>query len=127
MSPRYLTIRELPPPGGAYSHLAVAHGLVFTAGFGPQDPATGSIPEGISAQTEATLRNVERALSEVGLGLADVVKVTAHLARLEADFTGFNAAYERVFAQPYPVRTTVGSQLSGILVEIDVVASEGDS
>ncbi|MEO6821866.1 MAG: RidA family protein [Candidatus Nanopelagicales bacterium] len=127
MSPRFLTSSELPPPGGAYSHLTVAHGLVFTAGFGPQDPATGLIPEGISAQTEVTLRNVERALSEVGLGLADVVKVTAHLARLEADFAGFNSTYERVFSQPYPVRTTVGSQLLNILVEIDVVAAEGDS
>ena len=106
--------------------MVVAHGLVFTAGFGPQDPVTGSIPEGIDAQTEATLRNVERALTEVGLGLADVVKVTAHLARL-ADFAGYNAAYERLFSQPYPVRTTVGSQLSGILVEIDVVAAEGES
>lgn len=123
MGHRSVTSRALPPPGGAYSHLTIAHGLVFTAGFGPHDPATGAVPEGIEAQTEGTLRNVERALSEVGLGLADVVKVTVHLAHLADDFPGFNTVYARMFAEPYPVRTTVGSQLLGILVEIDVVAA----
>jgi enamine deaminase RidA (YjgF/YER057c/UK114 family) len=44
-----------------------------------------------------------------------------HLADL-ADFAEFNEAYEEFFSQPYPVRTTVGSQLANILVEIDVVA-----
>ena len=28
-----------------------------------------------------------------------------------------------MFPEPYPVRTTVGSRLGGILVEIDVVAA----
>jgi enamine deaminase RidA (YjgF/YER057c/UK114 family) len=45
-----------------------------------------------------------------------------HLADL-ADFAEFNAAYQEFFTEPYPVRTTVGSQLANILVEIDVVAA----
>jgi 2-iminobutanoate/2-iminopropanoate deaminase len=114
---------KLPSPAGPYSHLAVANGFVFTAGFGPQDPATGAVPDGISAQTEAVIANVERALAEVGLDLSHVVKVTAHLADL-ADFAAYNTVYERMFPAPYPVRTTVGSQLHGILVEIDVVAAQ---
>jgi enamine deaminase RidA (YjgF/YER057c/UK114 family) len=102
--------------------VAVAGGLVFTAGFGPQDPVTDEVPEGIEAQTEAVIRNVERALAQVGLDLSRVVKVTAHLATLD-DFAAYNAVYERLFPAPYPVRTTVGSQLANILVEIDVVAA----
>ena len=117
-----LTSDRLPRPAGPYSHLAVAAGLVFTAGFGPQDPQTGAVPDGVEAQTEAVIRNVERALAEVGLDLSHVVKVTAHLADL-ADFAAYNGVYERMFPAPYPVRTTVGSQLTGILVEIDVVAA----
>ena len=117
-----LTSEKLPRPAGPYSHVAVAGGLVFTAGFGPQDPATGAVPDGIEAQTEAVIRNVERALAQVGLDLSHVVKVTAHLADL-ADFAPYNAVYERMFPAPYPVRTTVGSHLLGILVEIDVVAA----
>jgi 2-iminobutanoate/2-iminopropanoate deaminase len=31
--------------------------------------------------------------------------------------------YSHVITKPYPVRTTVGSTLAGILVEIDVVAA----
>lgn len=125
MSHRSLTSPTLPPPGGAYSHVTIAHGFAFTAGFGPHDPGSGDVPEGIEAQTEATLRNVERALVAAGLDLSHVVKVTAHLADLAGDFAGFNSVYAQVFSEPYPVRTTVGSQLLGILVEIDVVATEG--
>jgi len=117
-----LTSEKLPRPAGPYSHVAVAGGLVFTAGFGPHDPRTDAVPEGIEAQTEAVIRNVERALAQVGLDLSHVVKVTAHLADL-SDFAAYNAVYERLFPAPYPVRTTVGSQLHGILVEIDVVAA----
>ncbi|OLE21288.1 MAG: reactive intermediate/imine deaminase [Actinobacteria bacterium 13_1_20CM_3_71_11] len=122
MAVQKLTSVKLPRPAGPYSHVAVAGGLVFTAGFGPQDPDTNAVPEGIEAQTEAVIRNVERALAQVGCALADVVKVTAHLASL-ADFPAYNAVYERLFPAPYPVRTTVGSELNDILVEIDVVAA----
>lgn len=122
MTDRFLTAPGLPRPGGAYSHLARAAGLVFTAGFGPHDPETGEVPEGVSAQTEATLANVANAMSEVGLDLSHVVKATVHLAELDRDFRGFDAVYQRVMPAPYPVRTTVGSRLLGILVEIDVVA-----
>jgi len=79
--------------------------------------------DGIAAQTKQVLANVEAALSVYGATLADVVKVTAHLQNLAEDFDGFNAAYREVMVQPYPVRTTVGSDLSSILVEIDVVAA----
>lgn len=113
---------ELPVPAGPYSHVAVAHPLVWTAGFGPHDPATGALPDGIEAQTEATIDNVERALRAAGLGLEDVVKVTAHLQHLHDHFAAFNEVYARRFGGSRPVRTTVGSDLLNILVEIDVVA-----
>jgi enamine deaminase RidA (YjgF/YER057c/UK114 family) len=119
-------VEGLPAPGGAYSHVTrTAEGVVFTAGFGPHDPRTGALPDGIEAQTEATLANVARALAAVDLDLSHVVKATVHLAELQRDFAAFDAAYRRVLPEPYPVRTTVGSQLLGILVEIDVVASVG--
>jgi reactive intermediate/imine deaminase len=123
MNHRALTSTSLPAPGGAYSHLVEVGGLVFTAGFGPHDPVTGEVPEGIEAQTEAVIRNVEGALAEAGLDLSHVLKSTVHLAELERDFEGFNAVYARMFPRPFPVRTTVGSGLLGILVEIDVVAA----
>lgn len=116
------TREDLPKPAGAYAHVVRAGSFVYTAGFGPHDPATGEIPDGVAAQTLATLDNVERALSTHGLSLADVVKSTVHLQNLRRDFPDFNEAYRTRFTDPLPVRTTVGSDLMNILVEIDVVA-----
>ncbi|HVX07760.1 Rid family detoxifying hydrolase [Humibacter sp.] len=111
-----------PQSAGPYSQGIVANGFFYTAGFGPQDPATGTVPDGVAGQTRQVLRNIGAVLAERGLTLDDCVKTTVHLADL-ADFAEFNAAYQEFFSAPYPVRTTVGSQLAGILVEIDVVAA----
>ena len=54
--------------------------------------------------------------------MGDVIKVTAYLSNLERDFAEYNRAYAEFFDEPYPVRTTIGANLSGILVEIDVIA-----
>ena len=116
------TSPDLPAPAGPYSHVVQFGDVVWTAGFGPQDPATGQVPDGIERQTEQVIDNVESALRVVGLGLADVMKATVHLQHLARDFPAYNEVYARRFPQPYPVRTTVGSELLGILVEIDVVA-----
>lgn len=120
--PEYIVSEDLPAPGGPYSHVVRAGNMVWTAGFGPADPATGEIPDGIAAQTDATIDNVERALRAAGLSLGDVVKVTAHLQHLHEHFAPFNEVYARRFTGSRPVRTTVGSDLLNILVEIDVVA-----
>ncbi len=116
------TSPDLPAPAGPYSHVVQSGDVVWTAGFGPQDPATGRVPDGIEQQTEQVIDSVEAALKGVGLGLGDVVKATVHLQHLERDFPAYNEVYARRFPEPYPVRTTVGSQLLGILVEVDVVA-----
>ena len=122
MSKESLVVPNLPPPAGPYSHLVEAGGVVYTAGFGPQDPATGNVPEGIGAQTEQVISNLEGALHAVGLSLQDVVKTTVHLQHLDRDFGEYNEVYRRRFSEPWPVRTTVGSTLANILVEIDAVA-----
>jgi 2-iminobutanoate/2-iminopropanoate deaminase len=115
---------DVPRPAGPYSQGAVGAGLVFTAGFGPQDPATGAVASDVAEQTRQVLRNVLSVLAHRGLDARDVIKVTAHLQHLERDFEAFNEAYREFFTAPFPVRTTVGSDLMGILVEIDVVAVE---
>jgi 2-iminobutanoate/2-iminopropanoate deaminase len=117
-----ITSDDLPRPAGPYSHVVEARGIVVTAGFGPQDPRSGQVPDGIEDQTEQVISNVEAALALTGLTLEDVVRSTVHLQHLDRDLAAFNAVYRRRFPEPYPVRTTVGSTLAGILVEIDVMA-----
>lgn len=111
-----------PSPQGGYSQALRVGDLIYTSGFGAHDPNSGEvIGEDIDAQTRQTLRNVDAALRAAGASLASAVKATVHLADL-SDFAEFDAAYRTFFTTPYPVRTTVGSNLLGILVEIDVVA-----
>jgi 2-iminobutanoate/2-iminopropanoate deaminase len=110
-----------PPPGGPYSQAIAAGGLLFVSGQRPVNPATGDIPVGITAQTHAVFANLLHVLAAGGSSPEAVVKVTAHLSDL-AFFDEFNAVYAQYFDPPYPARTTVGSALRGILVEIDVTA-----
>jgi reactive intermediate/imine deaminase len=124
MTLRRLQVEGAPKPAGPYSHAVSANGFLLTAGFGPVDPATGqTVGDEIGEQTRQVLRNVGTVLASAGLGFGDVVKSTVHLADVTRDFAGFNAAYAEFFTEGYPVRTTVGSTLPGILVEIDVVAA----
>jgi 2-iminobutanoate/2-iminopropanoate deaminase len=114
-----------PPPGGAYSPGLRAGDFVFVAGQTPVDPATGKVVgDTIEEQTARVLENIKMILEAAGATMADVVKATVHLSDLSL-FQRYNTVYATYFPDPKPVRTTVGSQLIGILVEIDVIAYIG--
>ncbi|MEW9547277.1 RidA family protein [Nonomuraea sp. NPDC050783] len=118
-----LRTSEGAAPIGAYSQGLVVGDFVYTSGAGPLDPNTGEVVgEDVAAQTHQTMRNLGAILAAHGLGFDDVIKATVHLQHLERDFAAFNEVYKSYFNAPYPVRTTVGSQLLNILVEIDFVA-----
>ena len=114
-----------PKPGGAYSPGIRAGDFVFVAGQGPRDPVTGKQGQSIEEQTAQCLENVKAILEAAGASMADVVKATVHLNDL-ALFPRYDKVYATYFPDPKPVRTTVGSQLLGIMVEIDVIAYVGD-
>ena len=115
---------QAPPPAGSYSHGVVANGFLFTCGMGPADPATGKIVEGgVAEQTRQTLKNLQAILAERGVDFSSVVKVTVHLQNVREDFAAYNLVYREFFTDPFPVRTTVGSELMNILVEIDLVVA----
>jgi 2-iminobutanoate/2-iminopropanoate deaminase len=122
-NPRLLPVStdQAAAPAGPYSQAIAANGLLFLSGQRPVDSESGAIPEGVEAQSHAVLRNVVNVLQAGGSAPDRVVKVTAHLADLK-DFDEFNAVYKLYFSPPYPARTTVGSQLRGILVELDAIA-----
>lgn len=116
---------QAPPPGGAYSQALRVGDFVYVAGVAPKHPVTGEIPETIEEQTALVLESIRNILAVADARMEDVVKSTVHLSDL-ALFQRFNAEYAKWFPEPRPVRTTVGSQLPGIMVEIDVVAWTGD-
>ncbi len=114
---------EAPSPGGAYSQGVRIGRILCTAGLGPHDPVTKRVVgEDVAAQTAQVMKNLDAVLRAGGASFADVIKTTVHLQDVERDFAAFNRVYESFLTPPYPVRTTVGSRLLGILVEIDMMA-----
>ena len=125
MPKQQITTTSGASPMGAYSQGLRAGDFIFVSGQGPLDPATGKIVgETIEEQTARTLENLKAILEAGGATMADVVKVTAHLTDL-SNFAAYNKVYATYFPDPKPVRTTVGSQLLGMLVEIDAIAYVG--
>lgn len=104
-----------------FSKAVESKGFIFLSGEVPLN-ADGTIPEGIEAQTELVLNKIAQTLSQQSVNLNDVVSVTVYLTD-KTDFAAFNQVYERFFAQPYPVRTTV---IAGLVIdakiEISVIA-----
>jgi 2-iminobutanoate/2-iminopropanoate deaminase len=114
-----------PPAVGPYNHGVRVGDLLFCAGQIPLDPAnpSGPLPEGIQAQTERVLRNIQAILDDQHLSFANVVKTTVYLTNL-ADFAAMNEVYARYFTADFPARSTVqvAALPRGALVEIEVIA-----
>lgn len=113
-----------PSPAGPYSQGIMTEQFVFVSGQRPIDPVTGELKEGIKAQTEQVIKNVESVLREAGCSLADIVRSTVYLSDI-AFFDEMNQVYRAMIPEPFPARSTFGVQLRGILVEIDVIAKKG--
>lgn len=113
---------KAPAAIGPYSQGIRLGDLVFTSGQIPVDPASGSIPKGIEAQTHQACKNVAAVLEEGGSSLEKVIKTTCFLADM-GDFAPFNAVYETYFTRK-PARSCVAVRElpKGVLCEIEVIA-----
>ena len=120
-----ISTNNAPGAIGPYSQAIDAGPFVFISGQIPVNPATGEIPEGITAQTEQSLKNVKAILAEAGLSGDNVVKTTVFLANM-GDFAAMNAVYGEVFTAPYPARSAVAVRElpKQVLVEIEVIAAK---
>ena len=115
----------LPKPAGPYSPAVRVGNLVFVSGQVGVNPATGTAPEGVEAQTEQVLRNIAAILEAAGSGLDRVVRCGVFVADMD-EFARMNAVYERMFAGHRPARSTIQPERlpgTGFLVEIDAIAT----
>jgi 2-iminobutanoate/2-iminopropanoate deaminase len=112
-----------PAALGAYSQAIIAGGFVFCSGTAGIDPSTGAIPQGIEAQTEQALLNLDAVLAAAGASLADVVKTTIFYADA-GDFERLNAVYARHMPDPPPARSAPANVRlpRGLLVSIEAIA-----
>lgn len=108
---------------------AVAQGpFVFVSGTTGFDYATMTIEEGVAAQTEQCLKNIEHALQQAGASLADVVRVTYVLPD-GADFEACWPVLNRYFGAVRPAAMMISAQLLDprMKIEIEVTAMKQSS
>lgn len=114
-----------PKAVGPYSQAIELNGTLYVSGQLPVNPATGTMPEDIEAQTRQSLTNISNILAEGGMAMSDVVKTTVLLDDIK-NFGAMNAVYAEFFPDMKPARVCyqVAALPMGAKVEIDAVAGK---
>ena len=113
-----INAQKAPAAVGPYCHAVKAGELVFTSG------QLGLDPDGVEAQADQALSNLDEVLKEAGLSLSDVIKTTVFLDDIN-DFAAINAIYEKRFGDNKPARSCVevAALPKGALFEIEAVVA----
>jgi len=108
-----------PPVAGPYSPAVRAGDWIVMAGQIGID-VTGTMADGVEAQTDQILANIAAVLGDCGASWADVVKTTIFLTDL-GNFSTVNALYSEAIGPNRPARSTVGVAAlpAGAVVEIE--------
>lgn len=119
-----IATEKAPAAIGPYSQANKFGNLVITSGQLPIDMATGAFPEGIEAQTKASLENVKTILENAGSSMDKVLKTTVFLKDIN-DFAAMSGVYATFFSEgSYPSRSAieVARLPKDALVEIEAIA-----
>jgi reactive intermediate/imine deaminase len=105
--PQTMNPAGLATPGGHYSHVSMANGLVFVSGQLPID-ATGAklTDKPFDAQAEQVLANLAAALAGAGSDIKKLVQVRAYIVDI-AYWPSFNEIYARWAGDARPARAVV--------------------
>ena len=101
-----LSTLNAPAAIGPYSQGIRAGNLIITSGQIPVNPRTGTIPDGIEAQTRQAMENVLAVLAEAGATAENIIKTTVFLKNMD-DFAAMNGVYASFFAADPPARSAV--------------------
>ena len=109
--------------GGPYSLAVEAGGLIFISGQLAIDPQTGLAVAELQPATRQALLNIKNILSDIGLGMENVVRTTIYLVQ-GTDFAAANEIYKEFFLKDPPARSTVfvSALPKSSLIEIDAIA-----
>ena len=107
-----------------YSQAIKAAGLVFVAGQGPFDAATGAtVGTTIGEQTAQCFRNIRAILEAAGSDMTKIVNAT-FILKEPGDFGGMNEEWVRWFPKDPPARQGARHPLdvAGVLISVAVIA-----
>lgn len=113
-----------PASNPLLSQAHVVGKLVFTSGQTSVNPTDNTMPEGIEAQAEQCIRNLNAVLLASGSDLQHVVKTTCYLRNPE-DAAAFNKVYGKYFTGK-PARScfAVNFPNKKLLCEIEAIAEK---
>jgi len=120
MTKHAISSPDAPAALGPYSQAIRAGHTVYLSGQLGLDPATGTLVEGIEAQTHQVFKNLRAVAAAAGGGLDDMVKLSILMQNL-GDFVKVNEIMSGYFTQPYPARATyqVAALPKAALIEIE--------
>ena len=106
-----------------YSRAVVQGDWIFVSGTTGFDYSTMTLVEGVEAQAEQCLKNIDAALRQAGSSLADVVRVTYVLPD-GAEFEKCWPVLRRYFGEVRPAATMISAKLLDprMRIEIEVTA-----
>ena len=106
-----------------YSRAVVDGDWVFVSGTTGFDYSTMTIADGVVAQAEQCLKNIEAALTQAGSGLKDVVRVT-YLLPEAGEFQACWPVLRKYFGDIRPAATMMAVGLADprMRIEIEVTA-----
>lgn len=106
-----------------YSRAVVDGDMVFVAGTTGVDYGTMKLAEGVVAQCEQAMRNIEKALADAGASMADVVRVS-YILPDRRDFEPCWPVLRKYLGDVRPAATMIQAGLvdEKMLIEIEVTA-----
>lgn len=124
MKKTIIATTEAPGAIGPYSQAVQLGDFLFCSGQLGLDPASGNLANGVQAQAEQAMKNVQAVLKAAGMNLDCIVKTTIFLTTMD-NFPAVNEVYGSYFKGDKPARSTVAvaGLPKGGLVEIEVIAS----
>src|SRR3989338_3378306 len=121
MSQILIVSEHAPNPLGPYAHAVLESWRyrLHISGQSGRDPKTGKLAEGIEAQTEQTLNNIETLLGEVQWNWNHVICIRAYLTDM-SHYELVNGVYQRRFQKRFPARAALGvvALPGGALIEM---------
>lgn len=124
MKKAVITSNEAPAAIGPYSQAVKIDNLVFCSGQLGINPNSGELEDGVKAQAERAMKNLEAIARAAATSLDNIVKTTIFLTDM-ANFATVNEVYASYFKGDKPARSTfaVAGLPKGGLVEIEAIFS----
>ncbi len=109
-----------------YSWLVRVGDIVAVTGTTATVPGGGHAGDGDAyAQTAQILKNIERALGEVGAAMADVIRTRIYVTAIQRDWRAVGRAHREVFGAIRPCTSMV--EVSGLIEDWMLVEIEADA